>query len=56
MKADGAEYDKLKMRYYSDNYRGCHAARPIAAGETVLFVPLKEIITLEMCMSSPIGT
>jgi len=52
---DGASFDKLKMRYYSDNYRGVHASRDIPKGETILYVPLKEIITLEMCMQSPIG-
>jgi histone-lysine N-methyltransferase SETD3 len=56
MLQDGAQFEKLKMRYYSDNYRGCHAARAMKKGETILFVPLKEIITLEMCMTSPIGT
>lgn len=55
MKNDGAQYDKLKMRYYSDNYRGVHASRACKKGETILYVPLKEIITLEMCMESPIG-
>ena len=43
------------MRYYSLNYRGVHASRVIKKGETILYVPLKEIITLEMCMDSPIG-
>ena len=56
MLQDGAQFEKLKMRYYSDNYRGCHAARAMKKGETILFVPLKEIITLEMCMTCPIGT
>ena len=30
-------------------------ARPCKKGETILYVPLKEIITLEMCMGSPTG-
>ena len=29
MKKDGAEFDKLKMRYYAPDYRGVHAAREI---------------------------
>ena len=56
MKDDGAQFEKLKMRYYTANYRGCHAARAMVKGETILYVPLKEIITLEMCFSSPIGS
>ena len=55
MKKDGAEFDKLKMRYYAPDYRGVHAAREIQKGETILYVPKKEIITLEMAMESPIG-
>ena len=55
MKKDGAEFDKLKMRYYAPDYRGVHAARDVKKGETILYVPKKEIITLEMAMESPIG-
>ena len=55
MKKDGAEFDKLKMRYYAPDYRGVHAARDVKKGETILYVPRKEIITLEMAMESPIG-
>ena len=55
MKTHGAEFDKLKMRYYAPDYRGVHAAREIKKGETIVYVPLQEIITLEMAMTSPIG-
>jgi len=40
MKNGGAEFDKLKLRYYSENYRGVHAARDIKNGECILKVPL----------------
>ena len=56
MKQDGANFDKLKLRYYAADYRGVHAARDIKKGETILYVPLSEIITLEMAMTSPIGS
>ena len=55
MQDGGADFSKLKLRYYSDNYRGVHASREIRNGETVLFVPLQQIITLEMAFKSPIG-
>jgi|MGYP002636373971 hypothetical protein len=48
MKDGDADFSKLKLRYYSDNYRGVHASRDIKNGETILLVPLKQIITLEM--------
>jgi len=55
MKHDGAQFDKMKVRYYAPDYRGVHASRDIKKGETILYVPRKEIITLEMAMASPIG-
>lgn len=55
MKDGGAIFDKLKLRYYAADYRGVHAARDIKKGETILYVPKQEIITLEMAMESPIG-
>jgi len=35
----GSEFDKLKIRFYSPDYRGVHAARDIKKGETILYVP-----------------
>ena len=48
-------FDKMKIRYYSTDYRGVHAAKKINKGEIILLVPLKQIITLEMAFESPIG-
>jgi len=56
LKNSGAYFEKLKLRYYSEDYRGVHAARAIKKGETILLVPLKEILTLDMAMVSPIGS
>lgn len=55
MRDGGAIFDKLKLRYYAPDYRGVHASRDIKKGETILYVPKAEIITLEMAMESPIG-
>ena len=55
MDQGGADHSKLKLRFYSANYRGVHAKKDIKAGETVLHVPLEQIITLEMAYRSPIG-
>lgn len=41
MKDGKADFDKLKLRYYSENYRGVHASRDIKNGEQILLVPLK---------------
>ena len=55
MKNGKADFSKLKLRYYSENYRGVHASRDIKNGETILLVPLNQIINLEMAFKSPIG-
>jgi histone-lysine N-methyltransferase SETD3 len=51
----GSKFDKLKIRFYSPDYRGVHAARDIKKGEIILYVPKEQIITLEMAIGSPIG-
>lgn len=51
----GSTFEKLKLRFYSPEYRGVHAARDIKKGEIILHVPKKQIITLEMAIASPIG-
>lgn len=56
MKNGGAEFDKLKLRYYTEDYRGVHAARNIKKGETILYVPKDQLLTLDMAMASPIGS
>ena len=35
----GSQFDKLKIRYYSEDYRGVHASKNIKKGETILYVP-----------------
>ena len=51
----GSTFDKLKIRYYTEDYRGVHAARDIKKGEIILYVPKPLIITLEMAIGSPVG-
>ena len=41
LKSEGAYFDKLKLRYYSEDYRGVHAAKAIKKDEIILFVPFK---------------
>ena len=55
LKAGGSNFEKLKIRYYTEDYRGVHAARDIKKGETILYVPKDMIITLEMAFASPVG-
>jgi hypothetical protein len=43
----GSKFEKIKLRYYAEDYRGVHASKPIQRGETIIFVPKHQIITLE---------
>jgi len=52
----GANFDKIKMRYYSPDYRGVHARTRIKKNEIFLTIPRNLIITLEMAKASPIGS
>jgi hypothetical protein len=56
MKGGGAEINKLKLRHYTEDNRGVHAARNIRKGEVILFIPKNLLITLDMAMASPIGS
>ncbi len=56
MKNYCAYFEKLKLRFYTEDYRGFHASSSIKKGETILLVPLQSLITLYMAMESPIGS
>ena len=51
----GAYFDKLKIRYYSEEYRGVHARTRLRRGLQILFIPKSHIITLEMAKEAPVG-
>lgn len=51
----GARFPKLYMKYYSDDYRGVHCLARVSTNDTVLYVPLKYIITSEVAKDSDIG-
>jgi len=56
MKEGGSQFPKLKLRYYSADYRGVHASTKIEKAETILYVPNHELLTLDMAMVSPVGS
>ena len=45
----------IKIRYYSSDYRGIHAAVDIKAGSTVLFVPEDKMLTVEKAEQTEMG-
>ena len=47
MTQNGSDLSKVKLQQYKNNYRGVIATQDIKAGESVIFVPRKLIITSE---------
>mmetsp|Transcript_13974 Transcript_13974/g.20442 ORF Transcript_13974/g.20442 Transcript_13974/m.20442 type:complete len:576 (+) Transcript_13974:330-2057(+) len=56
LKEGGAEFPKLKLKFYSEDYRGVHAGTFIPKNDCILYVPKSHIITLEMAYQTPIGS
>lgn len=51
----GSIFNKIKMRFYTADYRGVHAKTKIQKNEVFLVVPQSQILTLDMAKESPIG-
>mmetsp|Transcript_15397 Transcript_15397/g.15375 ORF Transcript_15397/g.15375 Transcript_15397/m.15375 type:complete len:490 (+) Transcript_15397:259-1728(+) len=51
----GAKFPKIKLRFYSKDYRGVHSTTFIAKNECIVVIPRSHIITLEMAKATPIG-
>ena len=51
----GSDIEKLKIRFYAEGYRGLIAKRNYKKGETIMCVPLNQMITYELACRSPIG-
>ena len=51
----GSDISKLKIRFYAEGYRGLIAKRMYKKGETILCVPLSQMVTYELACRSPLG-
>lgn len=52
----GGLFDKLYLKYYSDDYRGVHCLTKVPEDDIILYVPFKYIMTSEVAKASDIGT
>eukprot|EP01031_Cornospumella_fuschlensis_P026807 gene26807-32388_t len=52
---NGTRFDKLELRDYGNEVRGCHTKSDIYDDETVIEVPLKCLITVEMGKETDVG-
>ena len=52
---NGAKFQKLELKDYGDEMRACHAVAEIEEEETIVEVPLKCLITVEMGKETQIG-
>lgn len=55
MKAKGATFEKLKLSYFSKNYRGVEAKADIKTGEEVMTVPESTFITFDVAFQVPVN-
>jgi histone-lysine N-methyltransferase SETD3 len=55
MRDGGAQFPKLYLQYYSDDYRGVHCLTKIPEDDVILYVPHKYIMTSEVAKASQIG-
>eukprot|EP00981_Chlorochromonas_danica_P008804 scaffold2312_cov165-Ochromonas_danica.AAC.44 len=55
LRVNGTKFDKLELKDYGNEVRGCHTREDIADDETIIEVPLKCLITVEMGKQTEIG-
>ena len=55
MNAEGAEFSKIRLRFYESTHRGAHAACNIKLGDIILTIPKKCMITEEDAYKCPVG-
>lgn len=54
LRANGAKFDKFKVRYYGPGWRGMHASRDIEKGELVLLMPKNLLIHTDQVEDSQV--
>ena len=51
----GAEFPKIYLEYYSQDYRGVHCYKDLVPGETIIFIPHRHLITLHLTKQTPLA-
>lgn len=55
LQSNGAQFPKLYLQYYSEDYRGVHCLTRIPVDDVILYVPHNLIMTSQVAMASEIG-
>jgi len=55
MISSGSDYPKLELKDYGNEVRGCHTIKEVDNDETIVSIPLKCLITVEMGKDTSIG-
>ena len=55
LRSGGAQFPKLYLQYYSEDYRGVHALARVPPDDIILYVPFSLIMTSQVAMESEIG-
>ena len=55
LRDSGSKFPKLELQDYGNEVRGCHATEMVQSGDTLVDIPLKCLITVEMGKETDIG-
>jgi len=55
LQENGCAFDPVEFRYYSEDFRGVHASKPICRVDTAFSIPKSLLVTVEMTKRSQIG-
>ena len=55
LRSGGAQFPKLYLQYYSEDYRGVHALARVPPDDIICYVPFSLIMTSQVAMESEIG-
>lgn len=55
LRKQGAEFSKLRMRFYGSTHRGVHAATNIKLNDVIVQIPEKSLLTEKHAYETPIG-
>jgi hypothetical protein len=55
LETKGAEFPKMRLRFYESTHRGVHAACNVKLGDTLFFLPTSELITVGWGLETEMG-
>lgn len=50
LRTNGAKFDNIRLRYYTDSYRGVHSIKEFKKGEDILYIPHALLVTKNVAL------